>query len=97
MSLHTKPTVSDSEIVQRTADVPRDLRTAKDASEFLRVEHPRSSDAVWHQASLIGTWPKYPTPALRAACEAVDCGVPMPEAVRAAFSQGFAWTPEALI
>jgi hypothetical protein len=38
---------------------------------FLRDEYPSTFDLVWEQALLVEPWPKFPTPALRAACEDV--------------------------
>jgi hypothetical protein len=56
------------------------------AYSFLRDEHPTSFDAVWEAASQFPTWPRLPTPALRAACKAVENGTSSAIAVRAAFA-----------
>jgi hypothetical protein len=53
---------------------------------FLQTEHPGSFDVVWQAASQLDPWPKFPTPALRAACKAVEHGAPPLDAVRLAFS-----------
>jgi len=56
------------------------------AYSFLKDEHPTSFDAVWEVASQFPTWPRLPTPALRAACKAVENGTPSSSAVRIAFA-----------
>jgi hypothetical protein len=68
-----------------TADA-RDPEAQRRAYSFLKDEHPTSFDAVWEAASQFPTWPRLPTPALRAACKAVENGTPSSSAVRTAFA-----------
>jgi hypothetical protein len=49
--------------------------------DFLKDEYPGSFEAVWEAAAQIDPWPKFPIPALRAACKAVDKGASAPDAV----------------
>lgn len=63
-----------------------DPETRRRAYSFLKDEHPTSFDAVWEAASQFPTWPRLPTPALRAACEAVENGTPSSRAVQTAFA-----------
>lgn len=65
---------------------PVDANDRQRAYSFLRDEHPTSFDAVWEAASQFPTWPRLPTPALRAACTAVENGTPSSSAVRTAFA-----------
>jgi hypothetical protein len=65
---------------------PIDAPDRQRAYSFLRDEHPTSFDTVWEAASQFPTWPRLPTPALRAACQAVENGTPSLTAVKAAFA-----------
>ena len=54
--------------------------------DFLAQEHPVVFDAVWAAASEVEPWPRFPTPALRAACKSVESGRSPTDAVQAAFA-----------
>jgi hypothetical protein len=65
---------------------PRSRLRDKDNYAFLSQEFPRSFDAVWDTAILLGDWPKLPTPALRRACGLVEAGHSPDAAVVEAFA-----------
>lgn len=76
----------DVEPLAAAAPDPVDAPANQHAYSFLRDEHPTSFDAVWEAASQVPSWPRLPTPALRAACKAVENGAPTSAAVKMAFA-----------
>jgi hypothetical protein len=69
---------------------PEAAPARRQSFDFLAQEHPSVFDAVWDAAAGIEPWPRLPTPALRAACKAVEQGTPPAEAVHVAFAAAFA-------